>query len=543
MKSKNINVSNKVSSDNRATRSENKGNVNKDAPRSGVRSNMKRYEKSVAVEGKRAVMPEKKPTANIQRMKEQQKSSPSFIHGKKVGYDSDEKARLHQKQFEVTCKRLDFEGRGLVEIQKRWIPVPNLLPGEEALVEVRVHRSTIEGTIIEKKSNSSMRVKSKCRVFGVCGGCQLHHISYQDQIAWKEDVITEYFSQYQGYKGVRLPLIASEEPLHYRHKNQMVFGMGKKNKIISGFYEEDSHRIVQYDDCLIQHPKANAISKTCRELMVKHKLMPYDEDAKTGLIRHVFIRCGYATKELLVAIVTASEIFPGRKNFIQDLRQLHPEITSIVQVINDRNTNMVLSDKQRILHGNGYIEDVLCGVRFQISTQSFFQVNPQQTQKLFQAAIEAADLQGDEIVFDAYCGIGTIGLIASKNAKNVIGVEQNKQAFQDAIRNAKMNNIKNATFINADASDFMVEMANRKEHVDVLFMDPPRSGSDQKFIDSLAVLKPKKIVYVSCNVETQVRDIRDIAKLGYELKSIQGVDLFPYTKHVETVVLMSRVDK
>ena len=336
------------------------------------------------------------------------------------------------------------------------------------------------------------------------------------------------------------PIIGMEEPYHYRNKVHAVFGLDRKNNPISGIYKEGTHRILPVDSCLIEDQKADEIIVTIRSMLRSFKIRVFDEDTGYGLLRHVLIRRGFTTGEILVVLVTASPVFPSKNNFVKALREKHPEITTIVQNINGRNTSMVLGDKEHVLYGKGYIEDELCGLRFRISSRSFYQINSVQTEKLYGKAMELAELTGKETVLDAYCGIGTIGLIASKHAGKVIGVELNQDAVRDAVQNAKKNGITNAQFFCNDAGRFMTHMAARGESADVVFMDPPRSGSTEEFIDAVALMQPKRVVYISCGPDTLARDLKVFAKHGYRAKEAWPVDLFGWTGHVETVVLMSR---
>lgn len=335
------------------------------------------------------------------------------------------------------------------------------------------------------------------------------------------------------------PIIGMEEPYHYRNKVHAVFGLDRKNNPISGIYKEGTHRIFPVDSCLIEDQKADEIIVTIRSMLRSFKIRVFDEDTGYGLLRHVLIRRGFTTGEILVVLVTASPVFPSKNNFVKALREKHPEITTIVQNINGRSTSMVLGDKEHVLYGKGYIEDELCGLRFRISSRSFYQINSVQTEKLYGKAMELAELTGKETVLDAYCGIGTIGLIASKHAGKVIGVELNQDAVRDAVQNAKKNGITNAQFFCNDAGRFMSHMAARGESADVVFMDPPRSGSTEEFIDSVALMQPKRVVYISCGPDTLARDLRMFAKHGYKAKEAWPVDLFGWTEHVETVVLLS----
>ena len=275
-------------------------------------------------------------------------------------------------------------------------------------------------------------------------------------------------------------------------------------------------------------------------MLQKFKIWTYDEDKGTGFLRHVLVKRGFTSGEVMVVIVGASGYFPMKKKFTAALLEMHPEITTVVLNINPKDTNLVLGDREEVLYGNGYIEDTLCGCVFRISPKSFYQINPVQTEKLYGKAMELAGLNENSTVLDAYCGIGTIGLVAAKTAGSVIGVELNPDAVKDAISNAKRNNSKNARFYCADAGDFMQELAENGERFDVVFMDPPRSGSSKKFIESLAVASPETVVYISCNPETLARDLQMMTQQGYKVKKICPVDMFPHTNHIECVVLLSR---
>ena len=294
------------------------------------------------------------------------------------------------------------------------------------------------------------------------------------------------------------------------------------------------------ENCLIEDEKSQEIIRTIRGMLKSFKIRTYDEDTGYGLLRHVLIRRGFSTGEIMVVLVTGSPIFPSKNNFVKALRKAHPEITTVVLNVNDRQTSMVLGDREKPIFGSGFIKDRLCGCMFRISPKSFYQVNPVQTEILYQTAIDYAGLTGKETVIDAYCGIGTIGLIAAKKASKVIGVELNKDAVKDARINAKENKITNAAFYQGDAGRFMVEMAAKGEKADVVFMDPPRAGSDERFLSSVVKLSPKKVIYISCNPETLARDLKYLTKHHYKVEKIQPVDMFPFCDHVETVCSLSR---
>ena len=375
-----------------------------------------------------------------------------------------------------------------------------------------------------------------CPVSRKCGGCQLMNLSYEEQLKYKQAKVVKLLGSFHRVS----PIIGMNEPFHYRNKVQAAFGRTRGGEIISGVYQSSTHNIVKTDSCLIEDKKADEIILTIRMLIKSFKLTVYDEKNSRGFLRHVLVKRGFQTNEIMVVLVTGTSVFPSKNDFVKELLRLHPEITTIVQNINNKFTSMVLGDKETVLFGKGYIEDVLCGCRFRISPKSFYQINPIQTEVLYGKAVEFANLSGKERVIDAYCGIGTIGIVASKGAGEVIGCELNSDAVRDAKVNAKINDIENIRFFCADAGEFMLGMKENGEKCDVLFMDPPRAGSDKKFLSSAVALSPEKIVYISCNPETQQRDLFYLIKNGYKVKKIQPVDMFPFTNHVECVCLLCK---
>lgn len=376
----------------------------------------------------------------------------------------------------------------------------------------------------------------KCNISKKCGGCQFQGIPYKEQLKKKQKKEQSLLGAY----GKVCSIIGMENPYYYRNKVHAVFDRDRKGNIISGIYEEGTHRVVPVENCLIEDEKSQEIIRTIRGMLKSFKIRTYDEDTGYGLLRHVLIRRGFSTGEIMVVLVTGSPIFPSKNNFVKVLRKAHPEITTVVLNVNDRQTSMVLGDREKPIFGPGFIKDRLCGCMFRISPKSFYQVNPVQTEILYQTAIDYASLTGKETVIDAYCGIGTIGLIAAKKAGKVIGVELNKEAVKDARINAKENKITNVAFYQGDAGRFMVEMAAKGEKADVVFMDPPRAGSDERFLSSVVKLSPKKVIYISCNPETLARDLKYLTKHHYKVEKIQPVDMFPFCDHVETVCSLSR---
>lgn len=386
----------------------------------------------------------------------------------------------------------------------------------------------------EKKSEKE-DARAVCPVAKKCGGCQFLHVPYEKQLKEKQRQVTELLKDFCRV----YPIVGMEEPFHYRNKVHAVFGY-QKGEAVSGVYKEGTHILVPVEQCMIEDKKADEIIGTIRGMLKSFKIRTYDEDTGYGLLRHVLVKRGFATGQIMVVLVTASPIFPSRNHFVKALRDRHPEITTIIQNMNDRETSMVLGDREKVLYGKGYIEDVLCGCTFRISSKSFYQVNPVQTERLYAKAVEAAGLTGKETVIDAYCGIGTIGIIASRKAGRVIGVELNQDAVRDAVANARQNRIDNIQFYTNDAGRFMADMAEQGERADVVFMDPPRSGSTGEFIDSVARMRPRRVVYVSCNPETLARDLKIFEGKGYRAEGAWPFDMFPHVGHVETVCLLSR---
>ncbi|WP_326907196.1 23S rRNA (uracil(1939)-C(5))-methyltransferase RlmD [Sedimentibacter sp. MB31-C6] len=383
------------------------------------------------------------------------------------------------------------------------------------------------------KNNTSNRLN--CSVVNKCGGCQLQHYSYEKQLEEKQKQVNTLLDKFCKVEKI----IGMENPYYYRNKVHAVFDTDKKGNVISGVYEAGTHRVVPIDSCLIEDQRADKIIVTIRGMLKSFKIRTYNEDTKVGLLRHVLIRTGHKSGEIMVVLVLASHIFPSKKNFIKALLKVHPEITTIVMNVNNKKTSMVLGEREQVLYGKGYIEDTLSNKIFRISPKSFYQVNSVQTEVLYSKAIEFASLKGDETIIDAYCGIGTISIIVSDYVKNVIGVELNREAVKDSITNAKRNKVKNAFFYNQDAGEFMKQIALEKQLVDVVFLDPPRSGSTEQFLNSMVTMKPNKVVYISCNPVTLERDLAYLVKRGYEVKKAVPVDMFPGTKHVETVVSIS----
>ncbi len=375
-----------------------------------------------------------------------------------------------------------------------------------------------------------------CPVAKKCGGCQLTNMTYDEQLSFKQAKVIKLLGRFCHVDNI----IGMKKPYHYRNKVQAAFGRTRSGMIISGVYQSSTHNIVKVDSCYIEDKKADEIIVTVRELLKSFHLTVFDDRTGKGFLRHVLVKRAFGTGEIMVVLVTGSSVFKSKNDFCKALRNAHPEITTIVQNTNNNFTSLVLGEKETVLYGSGYITDELLGFRFRISPKSFYQINYEGTEQLYSKAMEFADISREDRVIDAYAGVGTIGIIASRYAKEVISVELNKDAVRDAKINASINGIENIRFFCADATEFLLSAAEENEKIDVVLMDPPRSGSTVPFMKSVCTLAPEKVVYVSCNPETLARDLGYFVKNGYKVKKIQPVDMFPHTNHVETVVLLSQ---
>ena len=382
----------------------------------------------------------------------------------------------------------------------------------------------------------------RCPIAKRCGGCDYIGRDYAWSLGYKEMQVRKLLKPFVELSGI----VGMDDPYHYRNKVHAAFAHvkdGKKERNVAGIYEEGTHKVVPVTECLIEDKKADAIIQDILDMLRSFKIKVYDEDSDYGLLRHVLVRTARATGQIMVVLVLVSPILPGKNNFVKELVRRHPEITTILINVNDEKTSMVLGERETVIYGKGYIEDVLMGKKFRISAKSFYQINPVQTEKLYKKAIELANLTGRERVIDAYCGIGTIGICASGRAKEVIGVELNPDAVRDAVKNARANDVKNISFYKNDAGVFLSAMAEQREKAEVVFMDPPRSGSTKEFMDSAAAMSPGRIVYISCEPETLARDLAYLNEKGYRAREAWAFDMFPFTKNVEAVVLLSKGGK
>ena len=444
------------------------------------------------------------------------------------------------KPFTGKCIDLSFEGKGVVKALFGVVFVDGLFPGEEAEIEIQYRRAgNFFGKVRRLIKKSPDRIQPRCGVCTACGGCQFQQLGYEAQLRYKQNKVKDALKRHLGKDIDVLPTIGMDDPYNYRNKIQVPIGRDPHGHIVSGFYRSGTHKIIPIEGCAIEDVRASKIVSEIKTLMKSFHYDPYNEDTRTGLIRHVLIRTSYHYKDIMVTLVTTRDEFQGRNNFIKELVKRCPDIKSIVQNINSRDTNVILGEKERVLYGPKEIKDSILGVDFLISSKSFFQVNPIQVEKLYQKAIDFAKISKNDEVFDAYCGIGTISLIASKYAKSVTGVEIVKEAIFDANKNARLNEIFNAKFICDDAGQALEKLVDNGTKFSVVFVDPPRKGCDEKFINSLLRVKPNRIVYVSCEPETLARDLK-LLENDYSIENVQPVDMFPMTFHVETIVGLYR---
>ena len=446
-------------------------------------------------------------------------------------------------EFEAVCENMSFDGKGCVFYNGHIGFIPGLIKGERAKIVMTYYTSNqFTGYVKEVIEPSPYRVKPICPVYKNCGGCSLMHMSYEAQLDFKKNRVIEALKRIGGIDNVNVDdTIGMMNPYFYRNKIQMPIRIDKHGNLVSGFYRERTHEVIPITKCYIENEKADQILECIKLLMHKYSISAYDEEKRKGVVRHVLIRSSYHFEEIMVVLVTNSDSFKNQEAFIKELINKEPCITTIVQNINSKDTNVILGDKEKVLFGKGYIFDSICDVKFKISAKSFYQINPIQVEKLYSLAIEKANLTKDDLLLDAYCGIGTIGLISSRYCKEVHGIEIVEKAIEDAKENAIINNISNAKYYSGDAGEYILNQYKKGIIYDVVIMDPARKGSDERFLSTLLETKPKKIVYVSCDPATLARDLK-ILKEKYDIVSVTPLDMFPQSYHVETIVLLCLKD-
>lgn len=447
--------------------------------------------------------------------------------------------RDFERFIKGTCIDISHEGKGVVKSKGEIIFCDGLFVGETADIEILYRRANVLFGKVKKLYNlSDKRIQPKCKICSSCGGCQYQQLNYQEQLVIKTKRVKDALERIGHIKTKVNPCLGMEDPYYYRNKIQMPYAKDKKGNVCYGFYRQNTHEIIPVKECVIEDKRASSILWDIKELIKKHNIPVYNEDSRQGILRYVLVRTSYHFDEIMIVLVVSKINFPGQRNFIDALIKLHPEITTVVANENNRSTNVILGNKEKVLYGKGVIKDSILGCTFEISASSFYQVNPIQVEVLYQKALDLIDINNNEIVLDAYSGVGTIGMIASKNAKEVISVEINESSHRNAKENARRNNITNIQFYLDDAGKFIQTYPGK---LDVVIMDPPRKGSDHNFLSAVMSRKIKKVIYISCDPETLARDLKELSQM-YEVTYVQPVDMFPMTAHVETIVLLCLKD-
>ncbi len=446
----------------------------------------------------------------------------------------------NKQRIKGTITSIDTNGTGVFYHHKDKVLVRHVMQDEEVevIIEKRIKDAYV-ATVVKVLKPHANRVKVECPYYEKCGGCHLLHVDYTYQMQMKKDMV-QTLLQKEKMTGIQLQECQGMvHPFAYRNKIIISFANDKK-EVKAGFYGEYSHRIIPIKNCLMHEEKVNTFIEDIKTIVKKCRVSIFDEDRRTGFLRHILIRRAVETDQTMLVIVGAEKIFKAKSAFLKEVKHRYPEIDTVVFNYNPRKTSVVLGTQEQVILGKGYIEDVLCDKRFSISSRSFYQINHSQCEALYRKALSLLSLTGKETLLDAYCGIGTIGLIAANKVAKVIGVEVNQEAIKDAISNAKRNKINNAQFICDDASNYMVQLAKAKKTIDVVIMDPAREGSDERFLSSLVALNPKQVVYISCNPQTQIRDLKYLQRHGWTSKQMYLYDLFPNTFHVESIVLLAK---
>lgn len=439
--------------------------------------------------------------------------------------------------IEAVFEDLTHDGAGVAKVEGFPIFVPGGLPGEKAQIKViKINKGGYAvGRLVELLERSHFRVDIPKEELHKYGGCQLEHIQYEGQLEYKQNQVQQVLTRIGKLEGVKVhPVLGMEEPWHYRNKAQVPVGE-KDGKLIAGFFKPRSHEIVDTNESVIQLSEVNEAIQAVKEICSEFGVKAYNEETHKGDLRHIMARFGKQTGELMVVLITRTSDMPYRNKLVEEIVSRLPKVKSIVHNVNSKRTNVILGDKTKVLWGNEVIYDYIGDVKFAISALSFYQVNPVQTKVLYEKALEYAGLNGDETVIDAYCGIGTISLFLAQKAKKVYGVEVVSEAIRDAERNAELNGIKNAEFAVGKAEEVIPKWYAEGIKADVLVVDPPRKGCDEALLNTIVEMKPKKVVYVSCNPATLARDLRILEDGGYQTLEVQPVDMFPHTTHVESV--------
>ena len=435
-----------------------------------------------------------------------------------------------KKNDELEVEIIDngFEGEGIARVDEFVIFIPEAIVGEKVKIKIlKVNKSIAYGKILEVIESSHFRVQPDCETYSKCGGCNLRHMDYQYSLEMKKKSVRNTLKKALKKEVEISDIIGMENPCYYRNKLQYPVGCGANGELVMGVFANRSHRIIPTFDCKIQNQVCQKVARESFEFMKSHGISGYHEETGTGLVRHIIVRMGVRTSEIMLILVLNSWDFPYEREFIEFVTSKAPEVKTIVKNLNDKNTNVILGQENKVIFGDGYIFDYLGDKKFKISPLSFYQVNPVQTVKLYQRAVDYACLTGNETIFDLYCGVGTIGIFASDKAKKLYGIETIENAIKDARENAKINNIENAEFFVGDVENVLPKfLEERNIKPDVVFIDPPRKGCDKTAIQTLLEVEPNKIVYISCNPATLARDLA-IFEQKYEIKQISLCDMFP----------------
>ncbi|MFD9627653.1 23S rRNA (uracil(1939)-C(5))-methyltransferase RlmD [Peribacillus muralis] len=437
----------------------------------------------------------------------------------------------------LTIKRLGINGEGVGYFKKKVVFVPGALPGEEIVALVtKVQPNFTEAKIKTIRKESPHRIAAPCPVYAECGGCQLQHLSYDQQLVEKRDIVIQAMERYTKLPVSSLNIketIGMDDPWNYRNKSQYQVGQ-KDGKLIAGLYGLNSHTLIDIPNCLVQHKSTNKVTRTVKKILKNLNISIYNERKRKGVIRTVITRVGFETGEVQVVLVTGAEEIPQKDQLLKQIRDQLPEVKSVVQNINNQNTSLIFGEKTIHLAGEKVINETLGDISYELSARTFFQLNPVQTVRMYDEVKKAAALTGTEKVVDAYCGVGTIGLWLSQDAKEVRGMDVIKESIEDAKKNAKKHNRSNMHYETGKAENILPRWIKEGWKPDMLVVDPPRTGCDQALLQTILKAKPKKIVYVSCNPSTLAKDLQELSKI-YEVASMQPVDMFPQTSHVECV--------
>ena len=447
-----------------------------------------------------------------------------------------------QKNQEYIVDIIDngFEGEGIAKIDNFTIFIPGTIKGEKVrILIVKVLSSHGFGKIVEIIEKSPVRQEVDCNTYKRCGGCNLRHVKYEETLKMKQNAVQSLVNKTLKNKIKVKETVGMENPLYYRNKAQYPIGINKKGEPVIGVFANRTHEVIPIDNCLIQNKKSEEIAKFIVEFIKEKNISIYDEKTGKGLVRHIVTKVGIKTGEIMCVIVINGHKIPNENELVENLKTRYPEIKTIVKNINMKNTNVILGQENINLYGNGYIEDILGEYKFKISPLSFYQVNPVQAEKLYDLGVSMAEITKNDVVFDLYCGIGTISLFMSKFAKKVYGIEIVEESVKMAKENAKNNNVSNTEFFAGDVEIVLDDLINNKGlKADVVMFDPPRKGLDKKSIENILNIRPKKIVYISCNPATLIRDLADFEN-EYDIKTIIPVDMFPFTSHVECVTVLT----